>query len=196
MLTFRSIPNKRNALHRHQILRGDDPLSYREVLQFWAEDEDFRWSFTASLADSPSLAYRWELPPVTRQTIDRPFEFVLLEAPELDRPPEPQAFAAHFGDDGADEGVVSFANLGGDAILVAPAPRGPHSAYAHLAAFMRHGPEAQQHALWRVVARAMQARLSDRPVWLSTAGMGVAWLHVRLDDRPKYYGHQPYRQWP
>ena len=31
------------------------------------------------------------------------------------------------------------------------------------------------------------------PVWVSTAGAGVSWLHVRLDDRPKYYGYQPYR---
>ena len=27
-----------------------------------------------------------------------------------------------------------------------------------------------------------------------TAGMGVAWLHVRLDDRPKYYGFAEYRR--
>ncbi|MFL6237620.1 MAG: DUF6940 family protein [Thermoanaerobaculia bacterium] len=24
-------------------------------------------------------------------------------------------------------------------------------------------------------------------------GAGVSWLHVRLDDRPKYYGYGPYR---
>ncbi|MGI9175867.1 MAG: DUF6940 family protein [Rhodothermales bacterium] len=24
-------------------------------------------------------------------------------------------------------------------------------------------------------------------MWLSTAGGGVSWLHVRLDSRPKYY---------
>jgi NADH:ubiquinone oxidoreductase subunit len=39
----------------------------------------------------------------------------------------------------------------------------------------------------------MQNRVGEQPVWLSTAGMGVAWLHVRLDDRPKYYGYSPYR---
>jgi hypothetical protein len=38
----------------------------------------------------------------------------------------------------------------------------------------------------------MAARVSTTPVWLSTAGAGVAWLHVRLDDRPKYYSHRPY----
>ena len=28
----------------------------------------------------------------------------------------------------------------------------------------------------------------------SAAGAGVSWLHVRLDDRPKYYGFLPYKQ--
>jgi hypothetical protein len=58
---------------------------------------------------------------------------------------------------------------------------------------MRTAPGAQKHALWRAVGEAMQRRISQKPVWLSTAGMGVAWLHVRLDDRPKYYGYMPYR---
>jgi hypothetical protein len=40
----------------------------------------------------------------------------------------------------------------------------------------------------------MHQRVSAKPVWLSTAGGGVAWLHVRLDDRPKYYAHAPYRR--
>ncbi len=38
----------------------------------------------------------------------------------------------------------------------------------------------------------MHARVGDRPTWLSTAGHGVAWLHVRLDTRPKYYRYTPY----
>ena len=34
---------------------------------------------------------------------------------------------------------------------------------------------------------------SQRPLWLSTNGLGVAWLHARIDARPKYYSHRPYR---
>jgi hypothetical protein len=39
----------------------------------------------------------------------------------------------------------------------------------------------------------MVRRMSAKPVWLSTAGAGVSWLHVRLDDQPKYYGFALYR---
>jgi len=42
--------------------------------------------------------------------------------------------------------------------------------------------------------------LADAPFeayfWLSTSGLGIAWLHVRLDERPKYYTHAPYRSPP
>ena len=49
-------------------------------------------------------------------------------------------------------------------------------------------------ALWQAVGEAMARRVGSKPVWLSTAGAGVSWLHMRLDDRPKYYAHSPYRR--
>ena len=68
------------------------------------------------------------------------------------------------------------------------------SVFAHLAAFVRGAPAQQRHVLWQRVADAMMRRLSGQPVWLSTAGAGVSWLHVRLDDRPKYYSFSEYRR--
>src|SRR5262249_59079316 len=61
-------------------------------------------------------------------------------------------------------------------------------------AFVRQAPDTQRHALWKLVGAAMQRRLGAKPVWLSTAGAGVSRLHARLDDRPKYYSHEPYRE--
>ena len=52
----------------------------------------------------------------------------------------------------------------------------------------------QVRALWRVTAQEMLRSIGERPVWLSTAGGGVAWLHIRLDSRPKYYSFEPYRR--
>jgi hypothetical protein len=73
-----------------------------------------------------------------------------------------------------------------------PCPRAKLEASTHLAAFVRAAPIEQVHELWRTLAVAIQGRLGTSPIWLSTAGLGVHWLHVRLDSRPKYYRHRPY----
>ncbi len=174
------------------IKAGASLLAYDDVLERWRRDAKFRTFFNGLLADSPSTAFRWETPPITAATAERPFEFVLLDSPDLARTPDPQPFAEHF-EDGSKRAVVTFPNLGGNAVMVVPCPDGPASAYGHLAAFVRQGPEPQRHALWQAVGEAIAGRLDARPVWLSTAGAGVPWLHVRLDDRPKYYRHEPYR---
>src|SRR5262249_17430215 len=138
-------------------------------------------------------AFRWETPALCSATLERPFEFVLLDSPGLASKPDPVAFASYFKAKTAADGVVAFPNLRKDAILVVPCPRGPVSAYGHLAAFVRGAPEPQQHALWQLVGQTMEQQLGPTPVWLSTAGAGVSWLHVRIDTTPKYYGYGPYR---
>jgi hypothetical protein len=171
---------------------GASPVTYAEVLRRWQKDPEFRLFFLGLLAAAPFSAYRWETPAITTTTASRPFEFVLLDSPGLARSPDVEAFADHFHE-APERGVVEFPNLGNDALLIVPCPSGPASAYTHLGSFVREAPEPQQQALWEVVGAAMQQRLGTRPVWLSTAGAGVAWLHIRLDDRPKYYGFAPYR---
>jgi hypothetical protein len=177
---------------RFAISKDGRPLSYGDVIDAWQNSKEFREQFSEQLADSPYKAFRWETPAVTRTMLAQPLEFVLLNSPRLERPVEPEAFAEHF--QGATGPVVSFANLGRDAIMVVPCPLTDEKAYGHLAAFVRRAPVSQQHALWQEIGDAMAKRVDDVPVWLSTAGAGVSWLHVRLDDRPKYYGYEPYRQ--
>jgi Family of unknown function (DUF6940) len=170
------------------------PVPYAEVLHRWRTDAHFRAWFNGLLVDSPFASFRWETPPLTTANGNRPFECVLLDSPGLATNPNAEAFSEHFGK--AVDGVVEVLNLGKDAILIIPSPIGAWSSYGHLGAFVRQAPEPQMHALWKLVGTAMQSRLSTKPVWLSTAGAGVSWLHVRLDDRPKYYGYKPYREIP
>jgi hypothetical protein len=169
------------------------PLPFSEALRLLRHDAGFRSYFIALLADAPFSAFLWETPALCSATLDRPFEFVLLDSPGLASEPDPVAFASYFKGKTAAEGVVTFSNLGKDAILIVPCPRGPVSAYGHLAAFVREAPELQQHALWRLVGQTVEQQLGPAPVWLSTAGAGVSWLHVRIDTTPKYYGYGPYR---
>jgi len=177
---------------RFTVARDSRPATFAEVLDGLRDDTDFRTLFNALLADAPYSAFRWETPAVTVQTASQAFEFVILDSPGLARRPDPEAFAEHFA--GHSSGVVAFPNLGGDAVMVVPRLIAEPSAYGHLAAFARLAPEDQRHSLWQAVGQAMTRRVGAKPVWLSTAGAGVSWLHLRLDDKPKYYGFEPYRR--
>jgi len=171
------------------------PVSVRDAMSLLDRDETFRSGLIEALRSSPFEGYFWETPPVTTATSNLPFEFVSTDAPSFERvAPEPSAFREHFAGDSDGDGIVTFENLGRDATLIVPCPIEDESKYSHLAAFVRNGPEAQVDALFRSVGRATLQRISARPVWLSSAGMGVNWLHVRLDSRPKYYRHEPYKR--
>ena len=114
--------------------------------------------------------------------------------------------------------AVAFRNLSGDALLIAPKPmmnedldstsfssssssssssRSSMDYYAHVAEFCRHASHNQIDGFWKHVAIHYLKELSQKknqPLWLSTCGTGVPWLHVRLDTHPKYYSHIPYKQ--
>ncbi len=91
------------------------------------------------------------------------------------------------------QAVVSFANLGGDAQLVVPGPLTDKSYYNHLANFIRNCPNNQIVKFWQKVGEIYQQEIGPQMKWLSTAGLGVYWLHVRIDSRPKYYRYKDYK---
>lgn len=183
----------KGRIHKYCVINNAESMSYADSLDLWQHNESFRSFFISLLADAPFSAYRWETPPVTLSTVNREFEFVLLDSPSLVQPPDKETFASYFTTAESDTGIVVFENLGKDALLVVPIPQTDDSAYAHIAAFTRNGPAPQVHALWQIVGQTMQQRISNQPIWLSTEGSGVSWLHIRFDSRPKYYGFSPYR---
>ena len=181
-------------VHKVTFSAGGKDLTYENVLSLWHDDKSFRDRFISVLRAAPFDAYFWETPPVTRDTAGRGFEFVLVNGPELGRmAPDPDAFGMHFPADPGPADVAAFWNLGRDAMLIAPGRSGVGEVYPHLGAFTRTAPPAHQHALWRLVGEKVIERLGDKPIWVSTSGLGIAWLHVRLDSYPKYYTYLPYR---
>ncbi|QDT47015.1 hypothetical protein Pan258_10420 [Symmachiella dynata] len=177
---------------RYTLRRDDKALSYRDVVALWRSDAKFCKFFNTLLAECPYTAFRWETPVVSVATMGRDFEFVAVDSPELARRVDTNTFAEKCQTFGTDS-VATFPNLGGDAVLVVPCEISAPDAYGHLASFVRDAPSEQRQAFWGAVGEAMQVQWKLRPVWLSTAGMGVAWVHVRLDSRPKYYAHASYR---
>lgn len=174
------------------ICRGEELLSFADVIDMWADDEEFRDCFVKLLKDVPYSAIRWETPPLTIHSINRPFECVVLNSPDLIRNADRKTFADLFGQM-EEGGVGEFPNLGGDAIMILPRPVDADSSYSHLLSFLNTAPRSQVHSFWQLVGDSVMHRLGDRPLWLNAAGGGVSWLHVRLDDKPKYYVYRPYR---
>jgi len=184
------VSDKGEGKVRHLTLARDGiPLTQGTVLSGLQVDSDFRQFFAGLFAEVPFDAYFWETPPFTNWDLNRPFECILADAPKLAAmPANRNAFAEYFS---GSEDVACFWNLVWDAYLVVPA-----HPYPHLAAFARTASKSVQHEFWYCVGESVMAHLSDRPLWLSTSGLGVAWLHVRLDARPKYYTHAQYRVSP
>ena len=192
---------ERKALERGvqklTLLRDEHSLTEGEVCRFWQADDSFCAFFSSTLAETPYDAFFWEMPPLTAGGFEEAFECILADAPGLARlVPEPAVFARQFAAAGPAALAAAFPNLGGDAFLVAPCPDPATGPYPHLAAFCRRASAARQQAFWQLVGSSLAARLGPRPLWLSTSGLGVAWLHARLDSVPKYYTHGPYRAAP
>jgi len=171
---------------------GDQCLSYADFLRALSQEASFRELIQQEMQAAPFVAFRWETPPLTSANIDQPFECLLHNSPDLDVRADPTDFQTYFKP-GSE--VVSFVNLGADAILIVPCPVSKSANYSHIGAFHRSAPYSQQHAFWVAVAQAVLARVGSKPLWLGTAGGGVDWLHMRLDDRPKYYRYRPWRDW-
>lgn len=192
----RSVINRGTCVH-FQAFSGPSPLTFGALIRLWANaDAEWLARFEAALLSARFEAFRWELPSLSPARIDCPVEFVLVNASYLEVSPDAGAFASYFDDHRSDL-VVSFQNLGHDALLVVPRPLDSSSGYAHLGAFVRQAPQRQKAALWRRVGiEAMRRLEKGTPFWINTAGTGVPWLHVRLDDRPKYYVYEPYRSDP
>ncbi len=207
--------------HRHRadgirgeiiaIASGDRALSVADVLAGWRDDEAFRAFFIAELCATAYPAFFWELPPLTKETQSRPFECAVIASDSLARMhADASAFAEHLDDAETAATVAVFPNLGGDALLIAPrrmldgsspVKRGRgtvrsagEDCYAHIAAFLRGAPEAQTHELFQAIAREAEQMLATTRArfWISTSGLGVPWVHVRLDSYPKYYQYRRY----
>lgn len=182
---------KKEQACKYILYDGDMQLQYGGFLECLIKESAFRSFFIELLYNVRFNAYQWETPPLSLSSTTRPFQFVVTRNSGIDLPPDPGPFLQYFNS-GSGSSTAVFNNLGNDARLIAPSPTGQNLNFSHIGVFTKEAPPEQQHALWQTVGRETQDQISDKPLWLNTAGGGVSWLHVRLDSRPKYYRHHPY----
>ena len=173
-------------------ITSDQSFSFLEFFRSLVEDEAMRLQWNQTLASMPLEAVFWELPPLRKDRLDRSFECMVIDAPILVRPANSSAFSTKFSNQPSH--VVRFWNLGHDALLVVPVTNpGCMQEFSHLATFCRNADTEIASAFWKLTSETVLEEISDLPVWVSTSGAGVPWLHLRIDSYPKYYVHDPYR---
>ncbi len=73
----------REGTTRVCVLQDGEAISYATAIDLLGGSEDFRTWFVDALARAPYSSYFWETPPITDTTIDRDFEYVLVDGPTL-----------------------------------------------------------------------------------------------------------------
>lgn len=83
--------------------------------------------------------------------------------------------------------VTSFLNLSKDTLLVIPMPR-KHKNYATLKDFCDNSSITQKKYFWKKVSQLVKKIIkNEKYIWISTHGLGVPYMHIRISNKPKYY---------
>ncbi|WP_421774132.1 DUF6940 family protein [Gracilimonas sp.] len=177
--------------HKFRIAHQEKPISNQHFLELLNEERDFRTFYKNVLKELPFEAFFWENKPMSSSSIHREYECNVINSDFLaGKSADFNTFSSYFK---TEQDVVSFRNLGNDAQLIAPCPIEEHSGYAHIGTFIREAPESQIQNLWKRTGEEMLDAVEDEPRWMSTSGLGVFWLHIRIDSVPKYYQTSAYK---
>lgn len=183
--------SKNESVTKIKISQDGTLLKFPQVFSLWEKSQAFQQFYNNILACSKYPGFFWEIKPMNQYWENEVFEFVLINSNALPKiSADPQPFQEYFQ---TVDSIITFPNLGGDAQLIVPTPISNQDNYPHFAKFVRSCPDAQKNKLWEIVSLEYQKRLNEKPQWLSTSGLGVYWLHLRIDSRPKYYQFQEYK---
>jgi hypothetical protein len=169
-----------------------DPISNQNFLGLLSNSQPFRKFYNGFLAASDYDAFFWENRPITDQNLGDDYECNIINSDFLaSRTPDSHTFSQYFE---KDKKVVTFPNLGNDAQLIVPCPRKKDNCYTHIGSFVRKADEDQIDKFWQITGHETLQEVNSKPKWLSTSGLGVFWLHVRIDTIPKYYQTKEYKK--
>jgi len=198
---------------RIQFYKDGRAITWRMSLEVLASNtadaNDFRnlhaLIFAGGNELNPFEDYFWECNPVSLHTLDSTvYEFVLIHATLMhEKETNPDAFNDKFVNHMGTLDCLQFMTpspppKGTNLLAPSRAPGTDLPVYRSMGSFFRGAPEQQLHNMLHLLGSHMPERMRARgdptlPLWLSTAGYDIAWLHIRLDDKPKYYRFKEYK---
>ncbi|HHH49514.1 MAG TPA: hypothetical protein ENK52_00890 [Saprospiraceae bacterium] len=186
------IGKNENAL-RFRIKREESYLSFLEIFELWEHSVEFIRFYVSFLNSVDYLAYYWEHPALSNLYLNKRYECILQRSQPLDHLPiNERAFSKYIL---KEDEVVDFMNLGKNARLIVPSKKSKQDIYNHLGKFLQLAKEDQIISLFHRIGHLIKKEIDIKKIiWLNTAGLGVIWLHIRLDTKPKYYKTANYKR--
>ena len=153
-------------------------MTWEDVIHSLIEKTDtFTYKLIQFLLNVKYNAYFWECDQVD---MTKPFRFAIFNSKTLaDRKQDNKAFNGIINC--RNKLVISFPSLSKNVKLIVPCYKSVAD-YTSLSTFSRTAPIKQQVAFWKKVGQNIK-----EGNWISTSGLDVSWLHVRIANRPKYY---------
>lgn len=178
---------------RFRIKKEERNLSFKEVFELWSSNSEFVNFYKDELIRSEYEAFYWEHPAIKNEFLEKKYECILQRSKPLEHlPSNESAFKEYIH---SKSQVVDFMNLGKNARLVVPTKKTDEEIYNHLGKFIRYAKNEQIiETFKRVGITIFEEMEKQKIIWLNTAGLGVIWLHIRMDTRPKYYKTKGYKE--
>ena len=178
---------------RFRLKKGEQNLTFKEVFELWSSNSGFIAFYKTELIKLNFEAFYWEHPAINKEFLEKKYECILQRSRPLEHLPiNENAFRDYIR---RSEQVADFMNLGKNARLVVPTKKTDRDIYNHMSKFLRFAEKEQITELFKKVGKSILEEIeSQKLIWLNTAGLGVIWLHIRMDTRPKYYKTNKYKE--
>lgn len=199
-ISYTLVEEQESKFKRFSAFKNSKPLSVKGWIEQVLLDEDKIETFVNYINEQSQdfKAYFFETKGVSNKTCNKDFEFVLVNSERLHQfgkyGADLDAFEEHF-DPEENRTCTFFPNLSGSSTLIIPEPiQDDTDVYTHLANFLRLAPTIEICDFWQLVGKQYKLAIQkEKTVWLSTSGLGISYLHMRIDHRPKYYTYDPFR---
>ena len=178
---------------RFRLKNGEQNLSFEDVFELWASNPKFVEFYKYELIKLNYEAFYWEHPAIKKEFLKKKYECILQRSRPLENLPiNESAFKDYIH---LNEQAADFMNLGKNARLVVPTKKTDKEIYNHMSKFIRLAEQEQIIEVFKRVGNSILEEIeSKKLIWLNTAGLGVIWLHIRMDTRPKYYKTARYKE--
>ena len=186
------IVEQSKQVKRFYLLKDENYLTFNEVFELWQADDNFITFYINTLINFDYKAFHWEHPCLEEDLLDKKYECTITKSKRLETASiNEEPFKEHIY---TNESVIDFMNLGKNARLIIPSKKTDKEVYNHLGKFIRTAPKEQIMEVFKRTGKLVTKEIKENgKIWFNTAGLGVIWLHIRLDTKPKYYKTKKYK---